>query len=156
MQGPELKIKIRLWKRLIKQLKTRGDQTRESGAFLLGKPYEREISDFICYDELDPASLNSGIIIFNGDGYIPLWEICRKKKLKVLADVHTHPGNWTGQSGPDQRHPMIAQPGHIALIVPDFAAKRNQLLENVGVHEFLGEGSWRSYGEKERIIQLIK
>jgi len=154
MQTHELKIRLSLWKKLIKELKHRGCGKSETGAFLLG--HANEIREFICYNDLDPHAFDSGIIIFNGDGYVPLWEYCSKWKLKVLADVHTHPGGWTGQSSSDMNHPMIAQKGHIALIIPWLATKRNQLLNGVGVHEFLGERQWKSYDENDNIVKLTK
>ncbi|KIC89905.1 Mov34/MPN/PAD-1 family protein [Flavihumibacter sp. ZG627] len=145
MPATNLSITKPLWKKLIKELKKRGKGIRESGAFLLGNSLKKEVTEFICYDELDPNSLDTGIIVFDGDGYIPLWKICREKGLQVLADVHTHPGNWTGQSGPDKKHPMIAQAGHLALIVPHLATKRGQLLNNIGIHEYLGDKQWRTW-----------
>src|SRR6187401_756977 len=108
MQTPKLTMKLPVWKNLIKELKCRGYGKSETGAFLLGN--EREITAFICYNDLDPHAFDSGIIIFNGDGYIPLWKHCLLYNLKVLADVHTHPSEWTGQSSSDMKHPMIAQP----------------------------------------------
>lgn len=156
MQNPKLKIKLALWKKLIKELKQRGYGERETGAFLLGSKKENAITKFICYNDLDPHAFDSGIIIFQGDGYIPLWEYCSKHNLKVLADVHTHPGGWTGQSASDMKHPMVAQPGHIAFIVPHFATKRKQLLNGVGIHEFMGDRKWQAWAEDSGIIQLIK
>jgi len=156
MQKAKRKIKLALWKKLIRELKKRGEGRRETGAFLLGSPTGNIITDFICYNDLDSKAFDSGIIIFNGDGYIPLWQYCAEKKLKVLADVHTHPGGWTGQSASDQKHPMVAQKGHIALIVPHFATKRNQLLKNVGVHEFLGNKKWIAWNEEDGIIEILK
>lgn len=141
----DISITKTLWKKLINELKVRGKGRRESGAFLLGKRETGEITEFVCYDDLDPNALDAGIIIFSGDGYIPLWQICREKQLQVLADVHTHPGSWTGQSGSDQKHPMIAQPGHIALIIPNLATKRGQLLKGVGIHEYLGDKKWNTW-----------
>ncbi len=145
MLTTDVSINKILWKKLIKELKTRGNGIRESGAFLLGNAAKGEITEFICYDDLDHHALDSGIIVFAGDGYIPLWKICREKGLQVLADVHTHPGSWTGQSGADKKHPMIAQAGHIALIIPNLATKRGQLLKNVGIHEYMGDKKWNTW-----------
>ena len=145
MLTTDISISKPLWKKLIKELKTRGRGIRESGAFLLGNASKKEITEFVCYDDLDPHALDSGIIVFEGNGYIPLWKICREKGLQVLADVHTHPGSWTGQSGADKKHPMIAQAGHIALIVPNLATKRGQLLRNVGIYEYLGDKQWNAW-----------
>ena len=52
-----------------------------------------------------------------------LWDICKRRGLTVVADVHVHPGG-AGQSDSDRDHPMISRAGHIALILPDFAARR--------------------------------
>jgi hypothetical protein len=52
-----------LWRRLIARLRERGrNETRESGAFLLGRqPPEgpARIVDFVLYDDLDPISLDN-------------------------------------------------------------------------------------------------
>jgi hypothetical protein len=156
MQNHKLIIPLGIWKKLIKELKTRGKSKRETGAFLLGNRHENNITGFICYNDLDPGAFDSGIIIFNGDGYIPLWEHCLINNLKVLADVHTHPGSWTSQSGSDMQHPMIAVKGHIALIVPNFATNQKQLLNGVGIHEFLGNREWKEWKHADGIVQLIK
>lgn len=155
MQTVKLSIPLPLWKKLIRELKKRGKGKRETGAFLLGPKESNAITEFICYDDLDPHAFDSGIIVFNGDGFIPLWKHCNKNGLKVLADVHTHPSRWTEQSGSDKKHPMIAQAGHIALIVPNYATGWRQRLNGVGVHEFLGNRQWKTWNNKE-IIELTK
>ncbi len=152
MPAPELKVSWMLWLRLLSELKRRGRGRRESGAFLLGKIGSRKVSEFICYDDLDPHALDTGIIDFDGAGYGPLWEKCQQKKLQVLADVHTHPSSWTGQSGSDRSYPMISQGGHLALIVPHYATRKCQTLKGVGIHEYLGDGQWRS--GKKAVVKL--
>ena len=49
------------------------------------------------------------------------FDICKARGLTVVADVHTHPSG-AEQSGSDRAHPIIARAGHLALIVPNFAA----------------------------------
>ena len=155
MLTTDLVINKILWKKLIKELKARGKGVRESGAFLLGNSLENRVTEFICYDDLDHHALDSGIIVFEGDGYIPLWKICKEKGIQVLADAHTHPGCWTGQSSADKKHPMIAQAGHIALIVPNLATKKGQLLKGVGIHEYLGDKQWKSWETNSGKIKII-
>lgn len=155
MQNPKLKIQLSIWKKLIKELKQRGYGERETGAILLGKKGENIVSGFICYDDLDPHVFDTGIIIFNGDGYIPLWQYCSTNGVKVLADVHTHPDEWTGQSSSDKYHPMIAQKGHIALIVPAYATRRKQLLNGVGIYEFLQNKEWKVIENNLEIVLLV-
>jgi hypothetical protein len=155
MPPPKLYISNKLWTGLITELLQRGQKVRESGAFLLGKDAFKITSTFICYDDLDPDCLNEGYINFNGNGYIPLWEICLREQLQVLADIHTHPGKWTGQSKYDQENPMISQPGHIALIVPEFATVENQKTTGLGIHEYLGNHKWRSWETKSSVFKII-
>lgn len=97
----------------------------------------------MCYDDLDPRALDSGIVDFDGSGYNPLWSLCRATGLKVVADVHTHPGI-ARQSVTDRKNPMIATRGHIALIVPDFA-QGVPTPASLGMYEYLGAHQWTDY-----------
>ena len=98
---------------------------------------------FAYFDDFDPHCLDSGIVVFDGAGFGPLWRLCRETGLAVVADVHTHPGI-ARQSDADRRHPMIATPGHIALIVPDFAA-RVPASVHLGLYEYAGGHQWRDH-----------
>ncbi|MCC7302471.1 MAG: hypothetical protein IT233_07510 [Bacteroidia bacterium] len=156
MSIPKLEISQHLWTKLIGQLRTRGKGKRETGAFLLGPVDKNAISSFICYNDLDPHAFDSGIIIFSGNGYIPLWKHCIENSLRVWADVHTHPGAWTGQSPSDKAHPMTAQKGHIALIVPNFAKNKKQLLNGVGIYEYMGDRKWKTWTANPGAIKFIE
>lgn len=155
MHQAKLSISQNLWTQLIKELSKRGRKIRESGAFLLGQKGESIISSFICYDDLDPDCLDEGYINFNGDGYISLWDICLQDNLQVLADIHTHPRSWTGQSIYDTNNPMISEPGHLALIVPNFAINTNQTLEGVGIYEYQGDHKWISWKSDSGIFNIV-
>lgn len=132
------------WRKLILDLRRRGEGRRESGAFLLAAPSSTRVITHICYDDLDPLAHDSGIIVFHGAGYVRLWELCEARQLHVIADVHTHPGNWTGQSHTDATHPMIGIAGHIALIVPFFAQRNAYSLRGVGIHRYRGDHQWQT------------
>lgn len=144
MKAPELSISWVLWLRLVWQLRRRGGGRRESGAFLLGRSSERVIRSFICYDDLDPHCLDTGIIRFDGRGFVPLWKLCAERKMKVLGDVHTHPDRWTGQSEADRTHPMVAQVGHRALILPHYAQHLWLGPKGAGFFRYLGNGRWET------------
>jgi hypothetical protein len=94
------------------------------------------------YDDLDPNCLTGGIT-FNAVGYSALGTLCRNRKLRVVADVHTHPASWVQQSDTDARHPMSALRGHVALIAPNYAQGRPRI-EHLGAHSFDGN-SWQSF-----------
>lgn len=144
IMAPKLRIPVVAWLRLVWQLRKRGHGRRESGAFLLGPSSGGVISGFICYDDLDPRCLDTGIIRFDGRGYVPLWTHCSERKLKVVADVHTHPEGWTGQSEADRTHPMVAQVGHLALILPHFAQDSWFGPKGAGFFRYLGEERWET------------
>jgi len=150
----QIKISALTWYRLMRALRIRGNGVRESGAFLLGRQGTSKITDFICYDALDPHCLDTGIIQFDGSGYVPLWEHCERQSLQVLADTHTHPGSWTGQSELDQTNPMIVTKGHIALIIPTYAQNRMQGLKGVGIYEYLGAHKWRMWDPKDHAVTI--
>ena len=155
MYKAKLEISKQKWDELISQLKKRGNGTNESGAFLLAKPDSNVIMDFVCYDELDPTCYDSKIIIFKTAGYRLLWQYCTANTLTVVADVHTHPHRWAGQSLADMQHPMILQKGHIAMIVPNYAQTKIKSLRGVGVYEYQGDNEWKTCVIKSKTI-LIK
>lgn len=140
----EVTCATRTWRRLLRELRARGQGLRESGAFLLGTRVNRvvHIADFVLYDDLDPHVLDSGIIRFDGRYFGMLWEQCRERELEVVADVHTHPlGAY--QSPSDQANPMIATAGHVALIVPNFARPPVPVRE-MGIYRYLGGKRWET------------
>lgn len=140
-----LSCSARLWHHGLLELKRRGGGRWESGAFLLGyrAGEHRVITRFAFYDDFDPHCLDTGIVVFDGDGYGPLWDLCRKLGEVVVADVHTH-GGAARQSPDDRDNPMIATPGHIALIVPDFAQRAVPMSE-LGIYEYQGGHRWHDY-----------
>lgn len=144
-----LSCSTKLWQDGLLELGRRGQGQRESGAFLLGSwcGERRTITRFVYYDDLEPHCLDTGIVIFDGSGYGLLWQLCRATGLSVMADIHTHPG-LARQSSTDRVHPMVATPGHVALIVPEFA-KRIVYAKDLGVYEYIGEHRWHDYTDFE-------
>lgn len=130
------------WFTLIGELRRRGAGIRESGAFLLGRRDTGRVSKAAYYDDLCPGSLDEGYIVFTESGYVALTKLCQKKGLAIIADVHTHPGKWTGQSEADQGHPMMPRDGHMALIVPSYARSNRHNLRGVGAYRYNGNGEW--------------
>lgn len=147
-----------LWDELTRQLSHRGAGRRESGAFLLAArpstgstsalPEQREparVIDVAYYDDLDAHCLTGGID-FSADGYTALAGVLQARQLRVVADIHTHPGSSVQQSCTDASHPMSALPGHVALIAPRYGAGTIHP-RDLGVHTHLGQHTWDSaYG----------
>jgi proteasome lid subunit RPN8/RPN11 len=142
------------WQTMLAELRNRGQGRIESGAFLLanrpGDP--RLVTRVIYYDDLDPSCLVGGIH-FHGLAYGELWARCRSDGLTVVGDVHTHPGGGVRQSDIDKGSPMVAQKGHVALIVPHFAQRPTDLSQ-VGVHLYDGR-RWMTWTGREAAKRLF-
>jgi len=147
----ELSCSWWLWRRLLRGLRIRGNGQRESGAFLLGRrdaEGRARIIEFVLYDDLDPKSLDTGIVRIDGRHFGRLWELCKSRGLTVVADVHTHP-NGSGQSASDQAHPMITRAGHLALIVPRFARSPVRR-SDIGLYRYHGARRWETIPREQR------
>lgn len=140
---PVLRIPAPCWRTLLGELHRRTREIHESGAFLLGRTGQdsRAVEHIVYYDDLDPQAYRTGVVVMHGASFGPLWDLCRSRKLSVVADIHVHPeGAW--QSFADRDNPMIAQRGHLALIVPYFARPPVRL-ESLGFFEYYGSHRWR-------------
>jgi len=156
MTTAPVKVEINrlFWFNLTRELHRRGRNKRESGAFLLGQENSSRIVRPVFYDDLDPNCLDRGYIHFNGAGFVPLWKICQDERLRVIADVHTHPTTWTNQSDSDEANPMIAQKGHMALIIPNYARRLRFSLRGVGIFEYHGDSKWQQWPARSGIVSL--
>jgi hypothetical protein len=156
--GPRSRIicDAEIWSAGVQELakRTRGGR-RESGAFLLGDENgtSKRILEFVFYDDIDPHSLDSGIVHFEGTRLAKLWEHCRRRGYGVVADVHLHPGGYA-QSQSDQGDPVMPRAGHIAMIIP-FYARRGTKPGEIGLYEYQGNGAWADRtGEGARFFRL--
>jgi hypothetical protein len=140
----ELLMSARFWTQLTDALCERTRGRHESGAFLLGtiKGGKRQVQASIFYDDLH--AYDSGIVVLHAGSFGPLWERCTALKLQVVADVHLHPGA-AFQSRSDCENPMIAQMGHLAMILPNFA-RAPVRPEQIGLFEYRGRHRWRNLG----------
>jgi proteasome lid subunit RPN8/RPN11 len=128
---------------------------REAGAFLLADQGgdRRWVTRVVYLDDVDPACLQ-GAIHVDGRAYSKLWDICDAKGLVVIGDVHTHPGPEVHQSCTDAENPMVAQEGHVALIVPDLATRPVHPHE-VGIHRYNGISGWSTWTGKPAARRLF-
>jgi proteasome lid subunit RPN8/RPN11 len=143
---PRLVCAPGVWKAGVSELAERTNgATRESGALLLGRKGKktRRILEFMFYDDIDPTSLDSGIVMLDGRRLGSVWKHCRENDLEVVADVHVHPGGY-GQSSSDKANPMIAEAGHLALILPHFARRRTRP-GSIGMFEYQGGRRWADH-----------
>lgn len=135
------------WRGMLFELQLRGQKRRESGAFLLSSSTHTgqaaRVKHIAYYDDLDSDSLKRGGVDFHAAGYARLWQMCKRLGMEVVADVHTHPGAGVAQSWIDAKHPMLANPGHIAMILPHYGYTSAWTLAEAGIYEYMGNHQWR-------------
>lgn len=134
-----------LWSTVLRELARRGEGRHEAGAFLLGQRTRarRQVTHAIYYDELDPLAYRTGVCVLEAPAFAQLWAACRARRCTVVADVHTHVGE-PYQSEADRTNPMVAQAGHVALIVPNLAWGALKP-SDLGVYEYQGNHRWRAH-----------
>jgi proteasome lid subunit RPN8/RPN11 len=141
-----------MWNQILAELARRGEGCHEAGVFLLGveRGGSREVQDVVFYDDLDPEAYVTGVCVLHGDAFAKLWATCREKKMTVVADAHTHPGE-AFQSSSDKTNPMVARPGHIAIIIPNYArqpirSRQFHIYEYCGQHEWIDRSPAKAPG----------
>jgi hypothetical protein len=155
LPDPALHLHRAYWLNLGQELHRRTEGRHESGAFLLGtrNGAARAATAVVFYDELDPRAYATGICVLHADAFGRLWDRCAASGLAVVADVHVHPLG-ARQSPSDRENPMIARPGHLALILP-LMARLPIRRWSVGLYEYLGDHQWRSRGGRN-IARTLK
>lgn len=150
-----LEFKRGVWGALMEDLKHRGRGVHESGAFLLAPVGEAHpvVHSWLPYDVLDPESMRYAVIRLETDAFTRLWSYCASKQVKVVADIHTHPKG-PEQSLSDRVHPMVALPGHLALIAPWFA-QRSPRPVDVSLSVYQGGGAWVSFFGEDASSRIV-
>lgn len=82
-----------------------------------------------------------------------LLQRARELGLVIVGDVHTHPSDWVDLSDVDRAHPIEYRVGLVALVLPEFAMGTPDI-GLVGVHEYSGDGHWRTF-EGEQVTQRL-
>lgn len=155
--APRVSCSARVWDDGVAELRKRANGKRESGAFLLGNVEKdvRVIRKFLFYDDIDPHCFDNGIVEFNGRLLHVVHTECKKLGLRLVADVHVHPGGHV-QSSSDRENPMDPRTGHIAMILPNFA-RGNFLPGEFGIYEFQGRDKWINRSQEgKRFFKLTR
>lgn len=79
----------------------------------------------------------------------------RKYGLKRLAQIHTHPTDWTGHSQWDDAHAYSQLEGAISIVLPNFGLNRPSIV-HAGVH-MRSQSGWRQIDPKEvsKYVQIV-
>jgi len=93
------------------------------------------------------AKLEAGRFHVEPDAMSEAGKHLRALRFRRLAQVHTHPTEWTGHSPWDNEWAYSQLPGAISIVLPHFA-RRHPRLEQAGVHLRLAAG-WRQLSSQE-------
>ena len=130
-----------LWARCLDGLRQRSGE-HEAGAFLLGTtdPRQCTVTRVVYYDELDANAYSTGVCVLYADSFERLWRMCRERGLSGACGRRQSPTG-AGQSPSDRNNPMVAQAGHVAIIVPNYARVR-VWRHRLGLYRYRGAHQW--------------
>jgi hypothetical protein len=98
------------------------------------------------------AKLEAGRFHVHPDAMSEAGKHLRRLKLRRLAQVHTHPAEWTGHSMWDNEWAYSQLPGALSIVLPHFGRTRTPL-EQAGVHLRSSSG-WRQLACEEVPLHL--
>lgn len=145
MTSRKLILSRSLWTATWDGLKQRGDGKRESACVWVGtreESVERALHT-IFLDDLPGTKGRPLQHRTSREAVVALLSQARELGMVIVCDLHTHPASWVDLSFVDQAHPIEYRVGLLALVLPDFATGSPDLT-STGVHEYAGEGRWRT------------
>lgn len=77
----------------------------------------------------------------DGDWLTEFFLELSRNRQRVVAQLHTHPGEWVGHSGIDDRFAVVPTPGFVSVVVPRFAANGVDR-ERCGVYALRRNHGW--------------
>lgn len=145
-----------LWQETIHGLHVRGMGKKETACIWAGhrRPIQNEVKEVIFLDDI------AGVVGRGMHHRVPtsaidkLFFTLREKGLSIIADLHTHPRDWVGLSWIDMEHPLEYRIGFLMIVLPYYASIDVQL-EDIGVHEYQGDGRWRELHIEEIRRRII-
>lgn len=140
-----------LWEMTWCGLCDRGRGRVESAAVWAGKRDGKiEVVEGVYFlDDFAGGLQRRGYHLVTPEALAKLFAQLQKERRVLIADVHTHPTGWVGLSEIDKEHPIEFRPGIHAIVLPFFALPEPSL-KTAGVHEYKGDGKWRTLSRKEK------
>jgi hypothetical protein len=132
-----MRVAAELTERLFEQLRTCSGGAAECVAYLTVAQAEPDLIDDVVHavhessDDhyvVDAAWLNR-LFIELVDGH-----------RSIVAQVHTHPGDWVEHSWIDDAYPIVPMPGLLSVVVPRHAIDPDPA--TFGVHRLQPDGTW--------------
>jgi hypothetical protein len=144
-----------VWKATVNGLRTRSSNRTESTCVWAGNRTDKEniVTRVFFLDDYSGTKKAARAYRVPRDVTKDLFETMHAHKLKIIADLHTHPDEWVGLSIIDKEHPLEYRVGFISIIFPSYG-KPCDVLTEIGFHEYEGSGNWRQWSSKEVLCRL--
>jgi len=151
-----IEVTHQLWVETWSGLRTRGAGKHEAACIWSGKrsPGGDIVHSVTFLDDLPGVHAGERYHQLSRVTINALFELLRARHEMIVADIHTHPGDWVDLSPTDAEHPIEFRRGLPAMIIPNFA-KFAPALDGLGLHEYLGDGAWRRL-DSEELGQTLK
>ena len=156
MSSHIVRIKSDLWKLTWEGLSKRSDGRIESLCIWAGQrsPDVSVVTEVIFLDGIEGVE---GFALFHRitrEATAQIFAILKDKGLQIVADVHTHPGDWVGLSDTDREHPLEYRVGFISIVLPYFG-RTDPMQEDIGMHRYEGNHQWHHMDEAEKLSTLV-
>lgn len=152
-----ISVTQKLWFETWLGLRARGDGKREAACVWSGRRSPSgDIAQSVTFLD-DLPGVRAGELYHRPSRQTieALFNVLRERQEIIVADIHTHPGEWVDLSITDAAHPIEFRRGLPAMIIP-YYAQAEPTLEGLGLHEYIGDGVWAKLAPEEiRRIILI-
>jgi hypothetical protein len=149
--GKSIVIPEKIWTETWLGLRQRGKGIVESAAVWGGRRDDtNEIVEAVYFlDDLADSIQRKGYHRVSTQALEKFFNQLHADRRVIVGDVHTHPTRWVGLSDIDKDHPVEFRKGLYAVVLPSYAIPAPSL-ESVGVHQYKGDGRWRSLAQREK------
>lgn len=153
MSTPMITVPDTIWKRMIDEFSAE-KRAVEQVAYIDGIVFEdAELTVATATTLTIPnAVLDPGRFEVSADAMSQAGKHFRRFKMQRLAQVHTHPTDWVGHSGWDDKRAYSQIPGAISIVLPNFARNRPDLAQS-GVH-LRTQAGWRQLSQEEKAQRI--
>jgi proteasome lid subunit RPN8/RPN11 len=142
----KLHVSLELWTTTWYGLQRRSAGENEAACVWLGtrSPHLERALEVVYLDDL-PGTVGRRLQHRTSRQAVDMMlELARTKRMSIVGDLHTHPGEWVDLSEVDREHPIEYRVGLLALVIPSFG-RGGADLTRTGVHEYAGAGRWNTF-----------
>lgn len=131
-----------LFKNSVRVLRRRGQRKQEGLVLWAGATTQNAEEAYLVSYIVPKRGHWDGGVRLDSQFLLKLSEELEKRDLLLLAQVHTHPGDF-GHSLGDEKRAVSYRVGFISIVVPCFAVKNIQNLSECYIYEYEGNWKWR-------------